>query len=70
MADNILLTKRQDGKFEERLDDTWMAEYFERPENGLWRVEIFNHDVSKWVEDGFASLEEAQEAAHNYWDQV
>jgi hypothetical protein len=70
MANAALLTKRHDGKYEERLDETWVAEYFEVPENGLWRVEVFNHDVSKWVEEGFASLEEAQQAAHNFWDQV
>jgi hypothetical protein len=62
--------KRSDGKYEERLEDKWLLEYFEDPETGLWRVEVFQHDVSEWTSADFSSLEEARGAAHNYFDQL
>ena len=62
--------KRHDGKYEERLGDNWHAEYFEAPETGLWRVDVFQQNVSEWTSAVFSSLEEAQEAAHNYFDQL
>lgn len=69
ILDNILV-KRLDGKYEERLDDGWIAEYFEDPDTGLWTVEIFQHSVAEWRSMDYSSLEEAQEAAHNYFDQL
>lgn len=63
-----LIVKRQDGKYEEELDDIWIAEYFEEPQTGLIRVEIFCHNVSKWVGTDLPSLEEAQKVAHDYYD--
>jgi hypothetical protein len=62
--------KRSDGKYEEKLEDNWLLEYFEDPQTGLWRVEVFQHDVSEWTSADFSSLEEAQQAAHNYFDQL
>jgi hypothetical protein len=64
----IMLCKRVDGKYEEKLDDHWIAEYFEDPMNGLFEVEIFHHDVSRWFAANYASLEEAQEAAREYFN--
>lgn len=63
-----LIVKRQDGKLEEELGDRWTAEYFEEPQAGLFRVELFYHNVSKWVGTDFSSLENAQKAAHDYYD--
>ena len=62
--------KRADGKYEERLEDNWLFEYFEEPQTGLWRVEVFQHNVSEWMSTDFSSLEEARESAHNYFDQL
>ena len=70
MVDDEAVTKRLDGTYEERLDDTWLAVYMELPDTGLWRVEVFNHNVSEWVEEGLTSLEEARQSASNYWDTV
>jgi hypothetical protein len=62
--------KRSDGKYEEKLEDNCLVEYFEEPQTGLWRVEVFLHDVSEWTSTDFSSLEEAREAAQNYFDQL
>ena len=70
MVNDEAVTKRLDGTYEERLDDTWLAVYMELPDMGLWRVEVFNHNVSEWVEEGLTSLEEARQSASNYWDTV
>ncbi len=70
MAKNSDVTKRIDGKFEEDLGNNWIAEYFEAHETGLWRVELFVHDVPEWVSDGYLSLEEARQAARNHFNQV
>ena len=64
------ITKRIDGKFEEDLGNSWIAEYFEEPVTGLWRVELFLHDVPEWISDGYLSLDEARRAAWNHFDQV
>ncbi len=70
MAKNSDVTKRIDGKFEEDLGNNWTAEYFEAYETGLWRVELFIHDVPEWVSDGYLSLEEARQAVRNHFNQV
>ena len=62
--------KRQDGKYEERFSDTWLAVYSEEPANGLWQVEVFRHDLPEWMDTDYDSLEEAQQAARDYYDQV
>ena len=64
------LTKRIDGKYEEHLGNSWTAEYFESSSSGLWRVELFVHDVPEWVSDGYLSLDEARQAARNHFNQV
>ncbi len=64
------LVKRTDGKYEESLGEILVAEYAENPESGLWEVEILKHDVSEWHTIGYASLEDARQAAHDYYDQV
>ncbi|WP_455222947.1 hypothetical protein [Kaarinaea lacus] len=62
------LRKRVDGKYEEQLGNNWTAEYCEDPINGLIEVEILHHDVSEWFSSSYESLEEAQEAAHEYFN--
>lgn len=64
------VVKRTDGKYEETLGDTWVAEYAENSETDLWDVEVLNHDVVEWQTSGYASLEQARQAAHDYYDQV
>ena len=64
------LVERTDGRYEETLGDTWVAEYAEDPETGLWEVKVSRRDVIEWHEPGFASLEDARRAATDYYDQV
>ena len=61
--------KRQSGVYEERLDDRWLAEYAEDPDTGLWRADVYHHDVAVWRSDAYVSIEDAQQAAHAYYDQ-
>ena len=61
--------KRADGKYEEKLDDVWIAEYAEDPDTGLWETEIFKHDVSEWHMKGYATLDECRQAAREFYDQ-
>jgi hypothetical protein len=63
------LVKRLDGKLEERLDESWVAELSENRESGLWEVELFKHDVPQWHGLDFASLDEARQAMLSYFDQ-
>lgn len=49
-----ILVKRLDGKFEERLDDRWFAEYFEDPHTGLFRAASPNRDTKR---DIFAKIQ-------------
>ncbi len=67
---NDAITKRLDGKYEERLGEIWIAEYLENPETGLWEAEIFKHNVAEWHGTDFTSLEEAKQAAHYFYDQT
>lgn len=64
------LVKRADGKYEERLNDDWIAEYCKEPQTGLWQAEVLKHDVSEWQTSGYASLEEARQSAEEYYNQV
>ena len=64
------LVKRPDGKYEESLGEIWTAEYAENTETGLWEVEILKHDVPEWHTIGYASLEDARQAARDNYDQV
>ena len=68
MNDNV--TRRLDGKYEERLDEIWFAEYAENHDSGLWGVEIFKHAVAEWRSTDYTSLEEARQAAHAFYDQL
>ena len=67
---NENIVKRADGKYEEGLDEIWFAEYSEDSATGLWEVEVFKHNVAEWHSSDFTSLEEARQAAHNFYDQV
>jgi len=64
------IMKRLDGKYEERLSEVWVVEYSENPGTGLWEVEIFKHDVPEWHSIDFESLEDARQAAYNFYNQA
>lgn len=64
------LVKRLDGKYEERLSEIWVAEYSENPDSDLWEVEIFKNDVPEWRSMDFESLEDARQAAYNFYNQA
>ena len=67
---NIVLKKRPDGKYEEKLGGFWFAEYSEHPVTGLWQVEVFKRDVPELFAIDYASLEDARQAAQNYYNQI
>ena len=67
---NDPLVKRLDGKYEERLSETWLVEYSESPDTGLWEVEVFKNDVPEWRGLDFDSLEDAQQAAYDFYNQA
>lgn len=66
---NQELVTRPDGKIEERLADIWSAEYAQDAETGLWEVVVFKHDVAEWRGEGYASIQDAQAAAHERYHQ-
>lgn len=70
MTDDNELVKRRDGKYEERFDENWMAEYSENPATGLWEVELFRHDVAEWHELDLDSLDDARAAAADFFKQA
>jgi len=65
-----VLNKRRDGKYEERLNEIWVAEYSENPDTGLWEVEIFKSDVAEWYSLDFMSLDDARKAAYDFYNQA
>lgn len=67
---NDPVNRRLDGKYEEKLEEGWLAEYTEDHDTGLWQVEIFKHSVAEWRGIDYTSLEEARQAAHEFYDQV
>jgi hypothetical protein len=67
---NEIVTQRTDGKYEERLDEVWLAEYSEDPGSGLWQVEIFKHNLAEWHGTEYTSLEEARQAAQEFYNQI
>ena len=67
MQESVII-KRKDGIYEEKLDDKWIAEYSEDVLTGLFQVEIFYRSTSEWVSTDYLSLEDAQNAAHDYYD--
>ncbi len=69
MKDDALV-KRLDGKYEERLSEVWVVEYSENHGSGLWEVEIFKNNVPEWRSIDFESLEDARQAAYNFYDQA
>lgn len=64
------ITRRIDGKYEERFAGRWTAEYHEDPSTGLWTAHLFHHDVGRWMSPGHIGLAEARAAARAYLDQV
>lgn len=61
------VTRREDGVYEESFNASWYAEYTEDTDSGLWRVDLYKHDVPKWREGDFESLEDAAAAARDYY---
>ena len=64
------LQKNSDGIYEERFSDKWYAEYSEMADSGMWRADVFKHDVPQWHGIDYESLEEARHAAQEYYDQL
>lgn len=64
------LIKRPDGVYEESFSDDWYAEYAEDSDSGLWLVKVFKDDMPEWRNIDFETLDEAREAARNYYDQL
>lgn len=68
--DNDAIVKRLDGKYEERLSETWVVEYSENSDTGLWEVEVFKNAVPEWRSMDFESLEDARQAAYDFYNQA
>ena len=66
---NPELRKLTNGTYQEVLADKWTAEYAEDPATGLWEVVVLKQDVNEWRETGYATIEDAQRAAHEFHDQ-
>lgn len=64
------VARREDGVLEEVFSDTCYAEYSEDPATGLWRVDLYKHDVAEWREDDFESLADAVGAARAWYAQL
>lgn len=64
------LTRRADGILEETFNPPWYAEYLEDADTGLWQVRVFKRDVRAWTDTGLESLDEARQAALDFYDQV
>lgn len=62
-----VLTEQADGVFSELLYDSWIAEYTENAETGLWQADVFKGDVGEWKTAGFESLEEACQAVRDLY---
>lgn len=67
MPDGV--TGSANGIIPEVFSAVWRAEYMEDPDSGLWRAEIFRHDVSECCEIDLESLAEAREFARDFYDQ-
>jgi hypothetical protein len=65
---NDTLRKRRDGVYEEAFDRDWRADYSEAADTGLWTAVIHRHGVSEWQSHGFASLDDARQAAREHYD--
>jgi hypothetical protein len=68
-AMNAELTRRAGGTYEEVLAGRWTAEYAEDPATGLWEAIVLKHDATEWRETGYATIEDARRAAHEFYDQ-
>jgi hypothetical protein len=66
---NTELRRRASGTYEEALADGWTAEYAEDPATGLWEVVVLKHDATEWRETGYATIDDARRAAHEFYDQ-
>ena len=64
------LRKAQDGTLEETLGESWTVAYSEEPATGLWTAVVYKHDVIEWRSGGYASLEDARQAAEEFYKQV
>jgi hypothetical protein len=67
---NDFLQKRLDGVYEESLGGSSRAEYSEAADTGLWIAVIYRHDVSEWHSHGYATLDEARQAAREHYDHL
>lgn len=61
------LTRCRRGVYEESFDDGWYAEYSKSRKSGLWRADVFRHDVLWRHESGFTSLTDARGAVQDFY---
>lgn len=59
-----------DGEFQEKLSKDWLAEYTEDKLSGLWQVAVYRHHVVEWQDEDYASLQDAVQAAREYYNEV
>ena len=58
------------GELRETLADNWVSDYSEDPASGLWTATVYRHDTEEWQSRGYASLEDAVQAARDYYAQL
>jgi|GEM_PF-419348 hypothetical protein len=64
------LTKAQNGVLREQFNASWYADYSEDPNSGLWRAEVYKHNVPEWCEVDLESLRVAMELARDFYQQA
>lgn len=64
------LIKGQNGVLREQFSASWYADYSEDPNSGLWRAEVYKHDVPEWCEVDLESLRVAMELARDFYQQA
>lgn len=69
-AGTSTLIEQPNGIFREMLNDNWYVEYSEDPDTGLWQANVFKNDVAEWKNTDFESVEEARQAAAEFYEQL
>ncbi len=64
------LVEQPNGIFREMLNGSWYVEYSEDPDTGLWQANVFKNDVSEWKNTDFESVEDARQAATEFYEQL
>ena len=69
-VDSAALVRLPGGELRERLSDTWVSDYAEDRDTGLWTATVYKHDTVEWEAADYVSLEDAVRAVHAYYDQL